>query len=88
MVSGKQKSRSKRRVYRRTPSGKVVIHYVKRRPRKAHCADCGGKLAGVPALAPTFMRNLAKSSKRPERAYGGVLCSYCSRREIISKSRK
>ena len=87
MVSGKQKSRSKRRIYRRTPSGRIVIHYVKRRPAKASCANCGNKLAGVPALRNTEMRDIAKSSKRPERAYGGQLCSSCSRRTIISKSR-
>ena len=88
MVVGRQKSRTMRRVYVKTPGGKTKLHFRLRKPSKAHCADCGGLLAGVPALRPFRMSDLAKTSKRPERAFGGVLCSYCSRRAIISKTRK
>jgi large subunit ribosomal protein L34e len=87
MVSGKQKSRSKRRIYRRTPGGRVVIHYVKRRPSRAVCGNCRTLLAGVPAVRGTEMRRIPKSSKRPERMFGGTLCSPCSKRVIISRSR-
>lgn len=87
MVSGKQKSRSKRRIYRRTPGGRIALHYVKRRPSRAVCGNCGGTLAGVPAVRGTVMRKLAKSSKRPERMFGGNLCASCSKRAIISRSR-
>lgn len=88
MVSGKQKSRSKRRLLRKTPGGRIVMHFVKRLPSKARCAHCGDELLAVPSFRNTEMRNLAKSSKRPERMFGGNLCSSCSRREIITRTRK
>jgi large subunit ribosomal protein L34e len=33
------------------------------------------------------MKNMPKSSKRPERPYGGVLCSACTRKLLKSKVR-
>jgi len=33
------------------------------------------------------MRNMPKTKKRPERPFGGVLCSKCSREEIVSRIR-
>lgn len=83
MVSGKHKSRSYRRVKVKTPGGRVVIHYRKRLPGKAKCV-CGKELHAVPRLRPYKMRKLAKTKKRPERPYGGVLCSKCMREKIIN----
>ncbi len=87
MVSGRQKSRTLRRVYAKTPGGVVRLHYKPRRPAKASCANCGTALLGVANFRPNKMRGLAKTKKRPERMFGGQLCSSCSRREIISKLR-
>ncbi len=88
MVSGKHKSRSMRRVYRRTPGGKTVLAYLKRQPSKAVCAGCKKVLPGVPRARPRKMQNMPKTSKRPERPYGGVLCSACTRAKILAKARK
>ncbi|MEM1864205.1 MAG: 50S ribosomal protein L34e, partial [Desulfurococcaceae archaeon] len=41
-----------RKVKVRTPSGRTIIHYEKRRPNKARCSICGAELNGVPALRP------------------------------------
>ncbi|MET1100871.1 MAG: 50S ribosomal protein L34e [Pyrodictiaceae archaeon] len=68
---------SRRKVKVRTPGGETRIHYEKRRPGPARCAICGKPLNGVPRLRPVELRKLAKTERRPERMYGGVLCSSC-----------
>ncbi|MGC9181363.1 50S ribosomal protein L34e [Thermogladius sp.] len=71
------RTRSWRRVVVRTPGGELRVHYEKRRPSSAHCAICGRPLNGVPRLRPSQLRKLAKTEKRPERIYGGVVCPSC-----------
>jgi len=87
MVQGSKKSRSLRRVKTRIPAKGVVTHYTRRKASKAQCGACGAYLKGVPRLTNTQAKNLAKSKKRPERPYGGVLCSRCSRNAIVSRIR-
>ena len=89
MVRPAYRSRSLRRVKRRLPGGETVTHYEKRRPGPARCARCGRPLNAVPRLRPNRLRNMSKTSKRPERPYGGVLCARCLAellRESIIKS--
>ncbi len=76
MVRPALRSRGVRRVYRRTPGGRTVIHYDRLRKAKARCAICGRELGGVPIDAME-LRKLPKSLKRPERMFGGVLCPSC-----------
>ena len=71
-----------------TPGGKNKIHYRKRKPSKAKCGRCGAVLKGVPRERPFKMQNMPKTKKRPERPYGGVLCSRCMRDTIIKKARE
>ena len=87
MPEGKHKSRSLRIVHKRTPGSKNVIHYIKRKPKLGMCYRCGDKLKGIKRERPYIMKILQKSSKRPERPFGGVLCSMCMRRDIISRIR-
>ena len=87
MVAGKQKSRAKRRVDVRIPSGFSVRTYRTRKPGAAICGGCHKKLQGIPHLILTKFKALAKTQKRPQRPYGGVLCSVCARKEIINKVR-
>ena len=88
MVEGKKKSRTFRRVKVKTPGGKTVTHYKRRQPSKAKCAGCGAVLAGVARALPRKIQNMPKTKKRPTRAYGGVLCTKCTRKKIIQKARK
>ena len=81
MVSGKHKSRSFRRVFKRVIS-KTKIFYKRRTPKVPHCAECGDKLKGIPRLSIKDAMNTPKTKKRPERPYGGVLCSKCTRIKI------
>lgn len=80
MPSGKHKSSHYRKVFVKTPGSKTVIHYRERKPSKAICGHCKKQLAGVPRERSAKMANLPKTSKRPERPYGGVLCSSCMRK--------
>ena len=87
MVKPSLRARTLRRVYVKTPGGRTVIHYKRRIPQKAHCATCGAILPGVASKNPTEQRKLAKTERRPERPYGGMLCSSCMRAKIKSKFR-
>jgi len=80
------RSRSKRRVFKKTPSG-TKLEYKSRKPQQAHCASCKKKLAGVPRGNRTTIAKVPKTQRRPERPFGGVLCSACSRVAIKKKLR-
>lgn len=81
------KSRSLRRIRVRLPSGTSKITYRKRKPSKAKCGVCGAVLKGVPRERPYKMQNMPKTKKRPQRKYGGLLCSRCMRKKIIQQAR-
>lgn len=82
------RTRSWRRVKRVTPGGELVVHYEKRRPGKARCAICGRELHGVPALRPFQLSKLAKTMRRPEIMYGGVVCPQCLARGLRESVRE
>ena len=88
MPAPRLRSRSLRKVFSKVPGGRVSLHYKKKKPNSALCSNCGSVLQGVPRELPFKMSNLAKTKKRPERPFGGVLCSRCMRLEIISKVRQ
>lgn len=79
MPSGMFKSGRFRKVFVKTPGGKATIHYRERKPKRAVCGQCKKPLSGVPRERPAIMANLPITMKRPERPYGGVLCSACMR---------
>ena len=72
----------------RLPSGRTVIKIKKKKPKAAACAVCKKPLHGVPRKHPVQLRKLAKTERRPERAYGGYLCSACSREVFREKLRE
>lgn len=88
MPAGKYKSRTLRRVFRKAPSTRVVLHYKKRKPRAPVCGSCGAVLKGVARQIPSKLRNMPKSMRRPTRPYGGYLCSACARQKILEEVRK
>ncbi|MBW2970025.1 50S ribosomal protein L34e [Candidatus Woesearchaeota archaeon] len=87
MPKPRHRSRTFRRVFVRTPKGKSVLRYRRRKNAPAQCAQCGKTLAGVARGTKTQVNRLPKSAKRPCRPYGGSLCSACTRRVLIAKAR-
>jgi large subunit ribosomal protein L34e len=87
MVSGKHKSKTKRKIYVKVPGNTVKVHYRTRKPKMAVCAVYKTPLQGVPRERPKKMMNMAKSKKRPQRPFGGVLSSRAMRDRMKSKAR-
>ncbi|RLG57108.1 MAG: 50S ribosomal protein L34e [Candidatus Hydrothermarchaeota archaeon] len=82
MVAPRFRSRSYRRVAKRTPGGRVVYHYRRKKPSRAKCAICKAELN-----VPRVLRGLPKSKKVPTRPYAN-LCSRCMRKVIKAKLRR
>jgi large subunit ribosomal protein L34e len=72
---------------RASPGGKKVLKKKSEKPSKTRCALCAGVLGGVPCRAPSQLNKLAKTEKRPERPFGGVLCPKCLSQVIRDKVR-
>jgi len=85
MVRPRLRTRTLKRKRVRTPGNRLVTHYKRKKPSVAKCAICKKPLHGVPRLNPVQMRKLAKSKRRPERPYGGNLCSSCMR-DLLRKT--
>ncbi len=81
------KSGRLRKVFVRTPGSRVSVQYRQRKPSKAVCGSCKIQLSGVAREVPSKMRNMPKSAKRPERPYGGMLCSACTRKLLKQQAR-
>jgi large subunit ribosomal protein L34e len=88
MPSPRYRSRTYRRVRKPTPSGVSKIYYSRRKPKQSHCAGCGAELKGMPRARPVELKNMAKSKKRPERPFGGELCTKCMRKKMITRARE
>jgi large subunit ribosomal protein L34e len=82
------RSRKWKRVKVKLPGGRVTVHYRKPKPGIARCRKCGKPLHGIPRLRQTKFKNLPKTKKRPERPYGGVLCSSCMRELMRAAARE
>jgi large subunit ribosomal protein L34e len=81
------RTRSLRKIRKKLPGGASIIHYIKKKPKRAVCANCGKPLHGVAGGLTSRVRGLSKSRKRPERPYGGKLCAKCARAQIKKKIR-
>ncbi|XP_064395737.1 large ribosomal subunit protein eL34-like [Halichondria panicea] len=67
----------------KTPGGRLVYLYVKKKGTPPKCGDCKGKLSGLPAVRPIKLKNLSRPKKTVSRAYGGSRCHQCLRQRII-----
>lgn len=65
----------------------MVMKKKSRKPSHATCALCAGKLNAVPRRRPSDLAKLSKTEKRPERAFGGVLCANCLSKIVKQKTR-
>lgn len=87
MVTPARRSTSSKMRMVRTPGGRSAPIYKPKKPSKGVCAICGEILHGVPNRSRSGMRKLAKTQKRPERMFGGVLCAICVRDIVKEKIR-
>jgi|GEM_PF-67491 len=87
MVQGKFKSGRLRKRKVTVPGGRTVTRYLERKPKQAHCAETGAPLHGIPRRHAIDAKNASKTSKRPERPYGGVLASEPMRKKMRSEAR-
>ncbi|KAI9142404.1 60s ribosomal protein l34-b, partial [Paraphysoderma sedebokerense] len=67
----------------KTPGGKLVYHYLKKKASAPKCGDCGVVLPGVPTLRPREYSLISKRQKHVNRAYGGSRCSNCVRERVV-----
>ncbi len=87
MADARFKSRSFRRIAKRTPKFGSKITFERRKPRKAVCAICGKEIHGVKNLLSKDLRKLAKSQRTVARPYGAYICSECLRKLMKEKAR-
>eukprot|EP00250_Pteridium_aquilinum_P007639 c17313_g1_i1 orf=581-949(-) len=69
----------------KTPGGKLVFQYAKKRAQGPKCSVTGKRIQGVPHLRPAEYRNtrMSKRKKTVNRAYGGTLSGGAIRERII-----
>lgn len=85
MPRGSERSRSKRRVQVRAPSGETRQRYVRRAPSKPTCPS-GRPLPGTARGTKTQVNAMSKTERRPSRPYGGVLSSPVMRSVMVERA--
>ena len=74
----KRSERTKKKKFRRRPSGKAEAVYVSGKPGKHHCTLCGAVLHGMPHSKTTAeVGKLSKTQRRPSALFAGTLCTKC-----------
>jgi len=88
MVAGKYKSRKYRKIYKKTPGGRIAIHYLQRKAGLPKCSKCGSIIRGRTRIAASHEGFLPKSDKRVGRIFGGYLCNKCTKEVFKKKARE
>merc|ERR1739840_32354 len=76
-------TKSNRRKKVRTPGGKLVFQYLKKRPTVPKCPMTGLKLKGVKPGTNQEKSRMSLRHKKVYRAYGGVLSHKAVREKIV-----
>lgn len=69
------------------PGGKTVQHYREQLPGQARCSETGQLLHGIPRMSAAEAKRAPKTSKRPQRPYGGALSSSATRAKLKERAR-
>ncbi|KAG5442562.1 hypothetical protein CRM22_004526 [Opisthorchis felineus] len=67
----------------KTPGGRIVYIYIKKRGTVPKCGDCKTKLPGIKPSRPRERCTMSKRLKTVNRAYGGTRCHKCVRNRVI-----
>ncbi|XP_049282911.1 60S ribosomal protein L34-like [Anopheles funestus] len=73
---------NKRRIVR-TPGGRLVYLYEKKRRTLPKCGQCKKELSGIKPSRPCERPRMSRRLKTVSRTFGGVLCHRCLRERII-----
>lgn len=76
-----------KRIKRRTPGSRNVLHTKKRMTSSLNCPSCGALLKGVKRMGTARLANTNASRKSVNRKFGGSLCAACSRDILKAKAR-
>ena len=87
MVEPSKRTRSVKKKRIRTPGGRNVTHFKRKKASKPVCGLCEKQLCGVASGTATKMKNTAKTKKIPSKPYAGVLCTICLDRLIRYQTR-
>jgi large subunit ribosomal protein L34e len=80
MPTRHERTRSLKRKQRRLPGGRHTTHYRRKKAGRPICSSCRTYLKGVST-------STAKTKRRPQRTYGGVLCFNCLQKMMIERAR-
>jgi len=83
MPNMRQKTHSKNKMHKRTPSGRNVVNYKPKNPKNSKCAKCNLVLCGVTRAT----RKTSKAKKIVTRPFGGNLCSKCYTQILLDEIR-
>lgn len=76
-----------KRVSKVAPGGRKITHYKKKKPSKHVCAKCGKVLDAVPRGRAYEIKKLSKNQRRPNRPYGGIYCTNCTKKLVKEEAR-
>merc|ERR1712129_290901 len=76
-------TKSNKRKVVRTPGGKLVFQYLKKRPSVPKCPMTGLRLKGVKPATNQEKARMSRREKTVFRAYGGVLSHKAVREKIV-----
>ena len=76
-------TKSNRRKAVRTPGGRLVYQYLKKKGSVPSCGQCKEKLRGITPSRPMERSRMPRGQLTVKRAYGGVLCHKCVKERIV-----
>ncbi|XP_070545246.1 large ribosomal subunit protein eL34-like isoform X2 [Ptychodera flava] len=76
-------TKSNRKRISKTPGGKLVYLYTKKKGSIPSCGDCKRKLFGIQPARPKQLMSMSQTKKHVTRTYGGSRCGTCVRQRIV-----
>lgn len=74
--------RTSKKVFKRTPGGKLKVHTKAERKHRACCSMCNVVLKGT-----SYSRSLRRTERKPERPFGGHMCHKCAQKVFVYRAR-
>jgi large subunit ribosomal protein L34e len=78
----------KKKIFVKSPAGKNKLKFKNKKAGKILCLNCRIELSGLPRIKSSKLGKTTRNLKKINRKYGGLLCSGCSREEIVRSVEK